>query len=61
MGAAVPPAPRRVATCLVPGFDDVIFSREWKEALWDRYVMAAPRPRTPCEQQYSDRRLRSRR
>uniref|UniRef100_UPI0009EDB8CE IS630 family transposase n=1 Tax=Gluconobacter thailandicus TaxID=257438 RepID=UPI0009EDB8CE len=27
--------------CLVPGFDGVIFSREWKEALWDRYVMAA--------------------
>lgn len=48
-------------TCLVPGFDGVIFSREWKDALWDRYVMAAPRPRTPCEQQYSDRRLRSRR
>ena len=35
--------------CLVPGFDGVIFSREWKEALWDRYVMGAPRPRTPCE------------
>ncbi|BCI65795.1 hypothetical protein AAJCM20276_04190 [Acetobacter aceti] len=50
----------RGTRCLVPGFDGVIFSREWKEALWDRYVMGAPRPRTPCEQQYSDRRLRSR-
>ncbi|WP_249198696.1 TetR/AcrR family transcriptional regulator, partial [Gluconobacter cerinus] len=37
------------ARCLVPCFDGVLFSREWKEALWDRYVMGAPRPRTPCE------------
>ena len=26
----------------------------------DKFVMAAPRPRTPSEQQYSDRKLRSR-
>jgi transposase len=31
-----------------------------KGALWDRYSTAAPRPLTPCERQYSDRRLRSR-
>ena len=31
--------------CLVPRFDGVIRSLEWKEAVWDRYVMAAPRPR----------------
>ncbi|USU07926.1 DDE-type integrase/transposase/recombinase [Sphingomonadaceae bacterium OTU29MARTA1] len=47
--------------CLIPRFDGAILSLEWKEAVWDRYVMGAPRPRTPSEQQYSDRRLRSRR
>ena len=47
--------------CLIPRFDGAILSLEWKEAAWDRYVMGAPRPRTPSEQQYSDRRLRSRR
>jgi hypothetical protein len=44
----------------MPGFDGAILSLEWKEALWDKFVMAAPRPRTPSEQQYSDRKLRSR-
>ncbi len=47
--------------CLIPRFDGAILSLEWKEAAWDRYVMGAPRPRTPSEQQYSDRKLRSRR
>jgi hypothetical protein len=27
---------------------------EWKEALWDKFVTAAPRPRTPSELQYID-------
>ena len=40
--------------CLIPRFDGAIFSLEWKEALWDKYFTAAPRPRTPSEQQYSD-------
>ena len=40
--------------CLIPRFDGAIFSLEWKEALWDKYVTAAPRPRTPSEQQDSD-------
>jgi D-alanyl-D-alanine carboxypeptidase/D-alanyl-D-alanine-endopeptidase (penicillin-binding protein 4) len=31
----------------------------FREALWARYFMAAPRPRTPSELRYSDRRLRS--
>ena len=31
----------------------------FREALWDRYSTAAPRPRTRSELQYSDRRLRS--
>ncbi|BAV66275.1 12-oxophytodienoate reductase [Sphingobium cloacae] len=48
-------------SCLIPRFDGAILSLEWKEALWDRYVTGAPRPRTPSEQQYSDRKLRSRR
>ena len=43
--------------CMIPRFDGVIFSLEWKEALWDKFVIAAPRPRTPSEQQYSDRKL----
>jgi hypothetical protein len=47
--------------CLIPRFDGAILSSEWKEAMWDRYVTGAPRPRTPSEQQYSDRKLRSRR
>ena len=47
--------------CLIPRFDGAILSLEWKEAVWDRFVMGAPRPRTPSEQQYSDRKLRSRR
>jgi hypothetical protein len=46
--------------CLIPRFDGLILSKEWKDALWDRFVTGAPRPRTPSEQQYSDRKLRSR-
>ena len=49
------------ARCLIPRFDGAILSLEWKEAVWDRFVTGAPRPRTPSEQQYSDRKLRSRR
>ncbi len=48
-------------SCLIPWFDGVILSIEWKEALWDKFVTAAPRPRTQSEQQYSDRKLRWRR
>ncbi|MFT7310038.1 MAG: hypothetical protein ACI853_000522, partial [Paracoccaceae bacterium] len=33
------------ARCLIPRFDGAICSLEWKEALWDKYVTAAPRPR----------------
>jgi hypothetical protein len=28
--------------CLIPWFDGVIVSEEWKETLWDKFVMAAP-------------------
>jgi hypothetical protein len=51
---------QHILRCLIPQFDGAILSQEWKEALWDKFVMAAPRPRTPSEQQYSDRKLRSR-
>lgn len=44
----------------IPGFDGVIFSLKWKDALRDRFVTIAPRPRTRSEQQYSDHKLRSR-
>jgi len=56
-----PPSPPHEARCLIPRFDGAILSLEWKEAVWDKFVMGAPRPRTPSEQQYSDRKLRSRR
>ncbi|SPL64756.1 hypothetical protein OHAE_623 [Ochrobactrum soli] len=45
---------------MIPRFDGAILSLEWKDALWDKFVMEAPRPRTLSEQQYSDRKLRSR-
>ena len=41
--------------CLIPQFDGVILWLEWQAALWDTFVMGAPRPRTPSEQRYSDR------
>jgi hypothetical protein len=50
-----------LARCLIPRFDGAILSLEWKEAVWDKFVMGAPRRRTRSEQQYSDRKLRSRR
>lgn len=33
-------------SCLITRFDGVILSQEWKNALWDKFVMAAPRLRT---------------
>ncbi len=42
---------REATRCLIPWFDGAILSQEWKEALWDKFVTAAPRPRTPSEQQ----------
>ncbi|RRH76155.1 hypothetical protein EG244_06970 [Falsigemmobacter faecalis] len=34
---------RTHARCLIPRIDGVILSREWKDALWDKFVMEAPR------------------
>jgi len=50
-----------LARCLIPRFDGAILSQECKEALWAKFAMEAPRPRTPSELQYNDRKLRSRR
>lgn len=46
--------------CLVPACDGVDLSPSQRRDLWDRFYMAAPRPRTPFEASYSDRKLRSR-
>ena len=35
---------------MIPRFDGVILSQEWKDALWDKFAMAAPRSRTLSEQ-----------
>src|SRR5690606_19213199 len=35
-----------IARCLIPRFDGAILSLEWKEAIWDRFVTAAPRWRS---------------
>ena len=32
--------------CLIPRFDGVILSKEWKDALWDKFVTVAPRTST---------------
>lgn len=36
-----------IGRCLIPGFDGVILSKEWKDTLWDKFVTEAPRPRPP--------------
>ena len=40
------------ARCLVPTFDGVILSPEWREALWDRFYTAAPRRLRRSVEQY---------
>jgi transposase len=30
--------PEQYGPCLIPGFDGVILSKEWKDALWDKFV-----------------------
>jgi ATP-dependent DNA ligase len=51
----------RKARCLVPECRGISQADPaFREGLWARYFTAAPRPRTPSELRYSDRRLRSR-
>lgn len=38
--------------CLVPAFDGALFSLEWKEALWDKFCMAAPQRQRQSVEQY---------
>jgi hypothetical protein len=38
----------RMARRLIQRFDGPILSQEWKEALWDKFVMGAPRSRCPA-------------
>src|ERR1700691_4723782 len=40
------------ARCLIPGFDGALFSREWKDALWDRFFTAAPQRQRQSVEQY---------
>src|SRR6185437_15076797 len=49
-----------MARCSVPECEGIRQTDPaFREALWARYFMAAPRPRTPSELRYSDRRLRA--
>ena len=34
--------------CLVPGFDGASLSNDWKDALWARFFMGAPRRQSGC-------------
>ena len=49
--------------CLVPAFDGVMFSPQWKDALWDRFCTGAPArhagPRGPERLRACSRRRRS--
>lgn len=44
--------------CLILRIDGAILSQKWKKAFWAKFVTVAPRPRTPSELQYNDRKLR---
>lgn len=46
--------PVQKASCLIARLDGAILSQGKKEALWDKVVTGAPRPRTPSELQCSD-------
>jgi RNA polymerase sigma-70 factor (ECF subfamily) len=50
----------KVACLFGPKSDGVDLSPSQRRDLWDRFYTAAPRPRTPFEASYSDRKLRSR-
>jgi hypothetical protein len=41
--------------CLIARFDGAVLSTERKQALWDKFVIGVPRPKTLSELQYSER------
>ena len=43
---------RASSLCLVPHFDGAILSLGWKEALWDKFFMAAPRRQRRSVERY---------
>ena len=45
--------PLQQARCLVPAFDGVIFSHQWKDALWDRFYTGAPARQRQSVEQYN--------
>jgi len=38
---------------LIPEFDGALFTAEWKDALWDRFTMGAPRRQRRSVERYS--------
>lgn len=40
------------ASCLIPVFDGAVFSPEWKDALWARFCMGAPRRQRRSVERY---------
>jgi len=47
--------------CVVPKSSGLSYELLLEDDPWLRFFINAPRPRTPSEQKYSDRRIRSRR
>src|SRR5215469_12026662 len=48
-GGAVPADP----SCLVPGFDGALFSPAWRDALWARFFLEAPRRQRRSVERYN--------
>jgi hypothetical protein len=48
-----PGSERSKLRCLVPAFDGVIFSHQWKDALWDRFCTGAPARQRQSVEQYN--------
>ena len=46
--SAIPSEVRNMSRCLVPAFDGVLFSHQWKDALWDKYFTGAPARQRRC-------------
>ncbi|WP_397580203.1 hypothetical protein, partial [Sphingorhabdus sp.] len=41
------------ASCLVPAFDGVLFSHQWKDSLWDKFYTGAPARQRRSVEQYN--------